>query len=95
MYNKFLKYLLENDPKRTISKYGIIIRRIVNPIIRLVMPITTIIKLKILHRAKIPKQPVIFAATHGFKEDIVDTYVVANRQAYILIGSLSQIFLFI
>lgn len=39
-----------------------------------------------------PKTPVIFAATHGFKEDIGDTLITVERQSYILIRSLSQIF---
>lgn len=93
MNNKFLYYLMDNDPQKTVSKPGYTIRKIINPIIRFAIPFTTKTKLVILRRADVPKnQPIIFAATHGFKEDIVDTLVVIDRQAYILIGSLSQIF---
>lgn len=49
-------------------------------------------KLKVERRAKIPKKPVIFAATHGFREDAEHTAVMAKRQAYILNGSLPQVF---
>lgn len=92
MYNKFLEYLLENDPEKVMSEFGTYIRRIINPLIRFSIPLTTKTKLKIIQRADMPKRPIIFAATHGFKEDIGDTLITINRQAYILIGSLSQIF---
>lgn len=49
-------------------------------------------KLKVERRARIPKKPVIFAATHGFREDAEHTAVMAKRQAYILNGSLPQVF---
>ena len=93
MYNRFLNYLMDNDPQKAISKPGHTVRKIINPIIRFAIPFTTKTKLVVLRRADVPKdRPIIFAATHGFKEDIVDTLVVIDRQAYILIGSLSQIF---
>lgn len=92
MYNKFLEYLLKNDPEKTISKSGIILRGLINPIIRKALPFTTKTKLEIVRKEEIPNIPVIFAATHGFQEDIIDTILIADRLAYILIGSLSQIF---
>ncbi len=92
MYNKFLEYLLQNEPEKTISQTGITLRRIMNPVVRKVLPLSTKTELKIIRREKMPNAPVIFAATHGFQEDIVDTLLIADRLAYILIGSLSQIF---
>ena len=93
MYNKFLINYLYRSPEKTVSKFGIQIRKIINPLIRFAMPFTTKTKLKVLRRADIPdNRPIIFAATHGFKEDIIDTLITVNRQAYILIGSLSQVF---
>lgn len=93
MDNSFLRYLLKNDAITGLSKTGFTIRKIINPFIRFAIPFTTKTKLIIVRRETVPKnRPIIFAATHGFKEDIVDTLVIINRQAYILIGSLSQIF---
>lgn len=92
MYNKFLEYLLDNSPERCISKTGIMVRKTIGPVVRLVVPFTTPTKLEVVRRAKMPDAPVIFAATHGFKEDIEDTLLTAGRSAYILIGSLTQIF---
>ena len=93
MYNGFLKYLLSYDPEKCISKAGIRMRKIINPIIRLFIPLTTPTRLIADRRAAVPKdRPTIFVSTHGFKEDIEDALLLADRQAYILIGSLSQIF---
>ena len=69
MYNKFLEYLLDNDPEKCISKAGIRFRKIISPLVRLVTPLTIPRKLKVIRRAKMPKTPVIFAAAHWFKED--------------------------
>lgn len=93
MYNKFLERLLDEDPKKTISKSGIRVRKIISPILRRIVPlITPNSKLVVLRRAKMPNKPVIFAATHGFREDAEHTVVMAGRQAYVLNGSLSQVF---
>ena len=37
MHNKFLEYLLENDPKRVISKKGYQIRKAFSPLFRNVL----------------------------------------------------------
>ncbi len=92
MYNSFLKYLLKNSPDETLSKTGSKVRKCLNPVIRFAIPFTTKTKLKILRSAEMPEGPVVFVSTHGFKEDIVDAVVIAKKQTYILIGSLSQIF---
>lgn len=93
MYNKFLERLLENNYKSGLSKHGIRIRKIISPVIRFIVPfVTPNSKLNVLRRAEIPKAPVIFAATHGFREDAEHTVVMAGRQAYALNGSLEQTF---
>lgn len=92
MYHKYLEYLLDNRPEKTISQLGIRVRRAVNPVVRAVVPLTIRTKLRVVHRAKMPDAPVIFAATHGFREDAEYSLLTARRQAYMLIGSLSQIF---
>lgn len=93
MYNRFLERLLDDDPKKTISKSGIRIRKVISPMLRFLIPfVTPNSKLTVLRRAKMPKKPVIFAATHGFREDAEHTVVMAGRQAYVLNGSLSQVF---
>lgn len=92
MYNKVLEYLLEYDAEKTISKIGVRIRKLVSPILRFAVPVTIKTKLKVVRKESLPEVPVIFASTHAFKEDIEDAVILADRQAFILIGSLSQIF---
>lgn len=92
MYNKFLEYLLDNDPEKCISKAGIRFRQFISPLVRLVTPLTIPRKLKVIRRAKMPKAPVIFAAAHWFKEDAECTLLTAGKHAYMLIGALEQCF---
>jgi len=93
MYNKFIDRLLDNDPKKVLSKGSIRARKIISPVLRFAIPfVTPNSKLKVLRRAKLPKQPVIFAPTHSFREDIEHAVVMANRQAYVLNGSLTQLY---
>ena len=92
MYNKFLEYLLDNDPEKCISKAGIRFRKIISPLVRLVTPLTIPRKLKVIRRAKMPNAPVIFAAAHWFKEDAECTLLTAGKHAYMLIGALEQCF---
>lgn len=93
MYNKFIDRLLDNDPKQVLSKGSIRARKIISPILRFAIPfVTPNSKLRVLRRVKLPKQPVIFAPTHGFREDIEHTLLMAGRQAYVLNGSLTQLY---
>lgn len=93
MYNKFLEKYLDYAPGKVISQKGVIIRKVISPIVRFVVPfVTPNSKLTVVRRAKLPKQPVIFAATHGFREDVEHTVVMAGRQAYMLNGVPKQLF---
>lgn len=87
MYNKFLEKYLDYDPKKVISLKGIFIRKIISLVLRFVVPfVTPNSKLTVVRRAKLPKSPVIFAATHGFREDVEHIVVMAGRQTYMLNG---------
>ncbi len=92
MRQGFFEYLLDNDPRNVISRRGIKLRRLISPVVRGVMPLKVKTKLKILHKAPLPNEPVIFACTHGFREDVESSLITAGRHAYILVGSLEQFF---
>ena len=93
MYNKFLEKYLDYNPEKVLSKKGVVVRKAISPLLRFVVPfVTPNSRLKVVRQAKLPKKPVIFAATHGFREDVEHTIVMAGRQAYMLNGSLKQIF---
>lgn len=93
MYNKFLEKYLDYNPEKVISKKGVMVRKIISPVLRFAVPfVTPNSKLTIVRRAKLPRKPVIFAATHNFREDAEHTVVIAGRQTYMLNGSISQVF---
>lgn len=74
MYNKFLEKYLDYNPEKVLSKKGVVMRKVISPLLRFVVPfVTPNSRLKVVRQAKLPKKPVIFAATHGFRED-VDKY---------------------
>ena len=93
MYNRFLEKYLDYTPENVISKKGVVIRKIISPILRGIVPfVAPNSKLTVVRKAKIPNTPVIFAATLGFREDVEHTIVMAGRQAYMLNGSTLQVF---
>ncbi len=54
MYNKFIDRLLDNDPKKVLSKGSIRARKIISPVLRFAIPfVTPNSKLKVLRRAKL------------------------------------------
>lgn len=101
-YNKLLEYQLSNNPDDVLSKYGVILRKIFNPIFRRLVPLTTKNKFHIERKGTIPKElrytdkkgifrkkrPIIYVATHGFRDDVALTIKAIDRHAYILYGSL-------
>jgi len=93
MYNRFLEYLKSYDPHKVMSKNGIKIRKAINPIFRRVASMTSKYKVKVVNRAELPKGiPLIFAPTHGFKDDLLFSVATIGAHAYILFGSLPQFY---
>lgn len=93
MKNSVLNYLLKNDPNKVLSKSGIKIRKIINPIFRQIMMIFTSGKLKVVRKGSVPaNQKVIYAGTHGFHDDIIYTMKTINKHTYLLYGSLMDFY---
>lgn len=93
MYNKSLEYLLNNDPNKVLSKSGVVLRKMINPLFRNLVSLTTTNKLIIERKSIVPKdRPVIFAATHGFRDDIAFTVKTIGTHAYILYGSIPDFY---
>lgn len=89
MNNKILNYLLNNNPNKVLSKNGIRIRKLINPLFRKTMMLSTTGKLKIVRKGIIPAdKKIIFAGTHGFHDDIIFTMKTINKHVYLLYGSL-------
>lgn len=92
-YNKKLEYLLSNNPDEVVSRSGVICRKLINPIFRALLPFTTKNKLVIEKKAIVPKgQQVIFAGTHGFRDDIALTLKTMGTHAYLLYGSIPDFY---
>lgn len=93
MYNRFFEYLKQSDPEKVISKTGIRLRRLFNPILRTVAPLMGRQKMIVVKRGELnTDKPIIFSATHGFRDDILFTVRAIRTHAYLLFGNLSQFY---
>lgn len=93
MKNRPLRYLLHNDPDKVLSRCGIRFRRFINPLLRALAPSFCAVRLHVVKRSSPPSGvPLIFASTHGFKDDITLATCACNCHAYILFGSLPNFF---
>ncbi|MBQ4645065.1 MAG: 1-acyl-sn-glycerol-3-phosphate acyltransferase [Clostridia bacterium] len=90
MYNRFVEKMIHFSPEKAITSYGVFWRKLLSPILRNVAPLTAKRKIIVLHKEELPKQPVIFASTHGFKDDAVTAIGIVDRQVYVLNGSVRQ-----
>lgn len=89
--NPFLKFLLRDEPEKTISRFGIKFRRGIFPLIAYVGRRLYGLKLFIVDKQEIPKnRPVIFACTHGFKEDFLASLLTVGEDFYVLFGNRKQ-----
>lgn len=89
MSNKLLQYLLSNNPDDVLSKKGIKVRRFFNPLFRKVMMLSTSGKLIVKQKADIPDDKrIIYACTHGFRDDIIFSMKTIDKHVYLLYGSL-------
>jgi len=80
---------MSNDPEKVVSKSGVRFRKFIFPLMRLILIIANPYKLHVVRKAEVPKgKPVIFASTHGFKDDVLNAVLVAGRPLYILMGAL-------
>jgi 1-acyl-sn-glycerol-3-phosphate acyltransferase len=60
---------------------------------RLILIIANPYKLHIVRKAEVPKgKPVIYASTHGFKDDILNAIVLTNKSSYILLAALDEFY---
>ncbi len=90
---KYLAYLLNNDPKKVVSKVGVKIRKLISPAVRKLVPLFVETKVEAVREEELPKdKKIIFVATHGFKDDVAQTIKIANKHAYFLFASLPSFF---
>lgn len=92
-YNKGLEYLMDTDPQKTISGFGIKARKTIHPLFMKLLPLVSKNKLVVLNNAEIPEdRNVIYVATHGFRDDISITLKAIKEHAYVVFASLPDFF---
>ena len=83
--NWFLKYLTSNDPKKTVTKRGLVFRRMIYPLVRRLSGPLTEVEGVLFREEPLPKGPKIFAVTHTYsREDIAWSISLAGEQSYLL-----------
>jgi len=93
MYNRFLEYLKQPEPEKVISKNGIRVRQKLNPLVKAFAPFMSKYKMKVVECKDVADdRPVIFSATHGFRDDILFTVRAIKAHGYVLFGNLHQFF---
>ena len=98
-------YLLDDNPDNVLSKSGVERRKIINKIIKKIGPRflhcqqvfedRNVLENNLNKRDNkiiLPKEPVIWAPNHGFRDDALATVLAADRNAYFLFGSLPQFY---
>ena len=86
MYNRPLRYLMKNDPDKVLSLRGVRLRRLFSPVFRhVIVPLSSRNRLTVVRKAEVPRdRPVIFAATHGFRDDVAFSLNTIGSHAYLL-----------
>lgn len=101
-----LNYLLKNNPEQALSEKGVQIRKKLNYLIRKIGPAFLSSPQVIENRNVlldptstepdkgiiVPEKPVIWIANHAFKDDTLASILAANRNAYIMFGSMPQFY---
>lgn len=93
MRNRWLEYLLNNDPDKVLSSFGVRIRRFINPLLLKLIPLFSETKLCVVRKEQVPDDvPIIFASTHSFYDDVTIALKAIGSPVYLLFGSLPVFF---
>lgn len=88
----FIRKYLWADTDNFMSKRGLKIRKLFNPLMRKIVQVAMNNELIIEERMKLdPTKQYVFVPTHYFTEDIIGEYASLGRQAYVLMGTTDQI----
>ena len=92
MYNWFLQYLIGDNPKKSISKYGIRNRKMIYPLLKHIAGPFCGIRGKLVRKEKLPDGPKIYAVTHtNNAEDIAWTLSYAGESSYLFCNGYKEI----
>ncbi len=85
---------MENDPTKVLSERGIRNRKRFHPLFcNVIVPLSTKNKLIVERSADLPSdRPIIFACTHGFRDDVAFSLKAAGSFAYLLYASIPDFY---
>lgn len=93
MNNSVLKYMLSNEPTKTLSINGYKIRTFIKPFVYNILKMSNKLKLvvdkKEFHGNS---RPIIYVASHGFKDDVLNTVLTIKDNVYIVFGNIDLFF---
>lgn len=89
MNNNKLKYMMSNDPNDTISQKSSNVRKKIRPFFLTILKLGNKLKLIVeKNEAQNIKGPVIYVASHGFKDDVLNTILTIKDDAYVVFGNI-------
>ena len=93
MLNKALMYMLDNNPNKTLSVKGYKIRKFIKPAVFSILKASNKLKLVVDKKAfNGSHRPIIYVASHGFKDDVLNTVLTINDNVYIVFGNIDLFF---
>ena len=89
MLKKALNYMLDNDPEKTISQKGSNIRKKIRPAFVKLLAMSNKLKLQVESKSVVnTDRPIIYVASHAFKDDVQNTLVTIKDDTYIVFGNI-------
>lgn len=89
MYHKKLEYMLSDNVDVTISKKGSDIRKKIRPMFINFLKLGNKLKLVVeKNEYKKIDRPIIYAACHAFKDDVLNTILTSKDDSYIVFGNI-------
>ena len=95
MLNSGLKYMLNDDPSKTISKQGIERRKKIRPLLLFLLKLSNKQKLTVekneFDESK-ETRPIVYVCSHGFKDDCQNMLISARPNGYLVFGNIDLYF---
>lgn len=93
MINSKLQYMMSNNPEKTLTEKSDKIRKKIRPYFYNFLKLGNKLKL-ITDKKEIVKteRPIIYVASHGFKDDVLNTVLTVKDNAYIVFGNIDLFF---
>lgn len=89
MLKNKLQYMMSNNPEETLSDKGSKRRKKIRPFFLTILKFSNKLKL-IVEKNEFKKinRPIIYVASHGFKDDVLNTLLTIKDDAYVVFGNI-------